>query len=414
MIIALVLSAAGAPAADFQYRVQPLLALDEAVGDGSIRAQVAFGIDSLNNNGQLLFRTLSPQGDVLLQYSGGQVTPVIVPGSNGPAGPWPIPLGIAAPAHMNQNGSIVFSASDVGKNRWTGVFIREAGPQKITPVALPGSPAADGRRYSQTISGSFSPAINSSSEVVFNADVGQPSVFRLGRDGQILPIAAQGTVLTGTRRAGFAFTTSINDQGAVGFIAGATGENATSAYVWENGAITQVAKVNSAAPGGGRIIDTNGAWVNNKNRNVLVWAVLQASGRPPHALYLWTEGTLAPVAVHGQEMPGGGTFDTLEFTNGTFCVSHANNAGQHAFLAAITEGGQSSVGAYLMDADGKLSLIVKNGSPTDLGPITKLGGSGGSQGISLNDRGQVALPLRISGGPTTAAILTPIDPQPAP
>jgi hypothetical protein len=108
--------------------------------------------------------------------------------------------------------------------------------------------------------------------------------------------------------------------------------------------------------------------------------------------------------VPGQTMPGGGVFQSLQGGG----VSFANQRGQHAFMALLDDG---STAAYLMDADGKLSLILKSGQTTKLGKIAAVGqGAGGSQGIAVNSQGQVALPVRLEGGVDSVVLLTPGSP----
>jgi hypothetical protein len=78
------------------------------------------------------------------------------------------------------------------------------------------------------------------------------------------------------------------------------------------------------------------------------------------------------------------------------------------FLARL-EG--SATAAYLMEPDGKLSLILKSGTVTSLGKLVDVGqGTGKSQGVGLNNKGQVVLTLRVSGGVDTVALLTPAAP----
>ena len=103
-------------------------------------------------------------------------------------------------------------------------------------------------------------------------------------------------------------------------------------------------------------------------------------------------------------MPGGGNFLTLQ-QNG---VSSANEAGQHAFLAFLQDG---TTAAYGVDTDGKLSLLLKSGTQVPLGQITSVGpGSGLSQGIGFNKKGQVGLTIGIANGPGMVALLTPSAP----
>jgi hypothetical protein len=93
-------------------------------------------------------------------------------------------------------------------------------------------------------------------------------------------------------------------------------------------------------------------------------------------------------------------------------VSAPNSLGEHAFMATLADG---STAAYRMDAEGKLSLILKSGATTELGQVTRIGKTSfatglarGGWGIGLNSKGQVALPVQINGGPETIVLLTPV------
>jgi len=57
---------------------------------------------------------------------------------------------------------------------------------------------------------------------------------------------------------------------------------------------------------GGKVRDISVTVLNSKNRNVAVTARLEGQEDSLSALYLWQDGRLKPVAIPGQEMPGGG------------------------------------------------------------------------------------------------------------
>jgi len=256
-------------------------------------------------------------------------------------------------------------------------------------------------------------AINNHGEVAFAARYkGQSTggVFFQGQDGKLTMIAgaklktATGKTLTGAN------WPTLNDAGQVGFLAAVSGLNNTSTLAADHGAINPVALVGDNVTGIGKIVDTNGTWVNNQNGNALAFVTFK-SGAGPFCLVLRTSTGLVPVVTPGMAMPGGGTFRAITMSPGGpgyFTISDANDLGQHAFLASIVEDGLNETGAYRMDADGHLSLIAKTGSLTSLGVIDQLGiQADASFGISLNSKGQVALPLHIRGLPSMVALLTP-------
>jgi hypothetical protein len=74
-----------------------------------------------------------------------------------------------------------------------------------------------------------------------------------------------------------------------------------------------------------------------------------------------------------------------------------------------------STAAYSMDAEGKLSLILKSGTDTEPGQVTRIGSTSfasgltrGGQGVGLNSEGQVTLTVQIEGGLFTIVLLTPV------
>src|SRR5262249_6240388 len=147
-------------------------------------------------------------------------------------------------------------------------------------------------------------------------------------------------------------------------------------------------------------------WVNNHDRNVLVAAHLLGLAGHLYPLYRMSDGVPAPVALPGMPMPGGGKFLTLLLN----AVGTANAAGEHPFLALLQD---ESTAAYRLGSDGQISLVLKSGASSSLGTITNVGqGLRLSEGIGLNDKGQVALTLRIGSGVSTVALLTPTAPSP--
>jgi hypothetical protein len=136
-----------------------------------------------------------------------------------------------------------------------------------------------------------------------------------------------------------------------------------------------------------------------------VAARLKSSG--PDLLYRFANGQLAPVLLPGQRLPDGSTFKALQiYELDAVGISAANEAGQHVILARLDEAGQSRTAAYLLEEDGSLSLILKSGATTDLGVVASIGARNGQDGVGLNRRGQVAVPVRFGSDPDTLVLLT--------
>jgi hypothetical protein len=119
-------------------------------------------------------------------------------------------------------------------------------------------------------------------------------------------------------------------------------------------------------------------------------------------LVVGSAGPLSRLVAPGRAMPGGGTFKGLAGR----CATTLNDAGQHAFVAVISEGGATLRAAYRLDGDGRLSLILKEGMTIDSGTIKHLVPSK-SCGIGLNDQGQVALPAQLDNDGPMVILLTP-------
>jgi hypothetical protein len=391
--------------ADVIYKIQPIVKQGDTVGGVTIKQAADFEVGTLNDRGQLVFVTENAAGgEVLFLYSDGTFTPIALAGGNAPGGTWPAGVGFGNPTSMNQLGNMVFGAGAVQRNNLVADTYRwDAQTQKVTPVALKGMPAANNLVFEQ--GGSFRSVINNFDEITFEAVVKNAAgqlrlgVFFQGRDGQIVPVALPDQDLPDGKKIDAAFGPSLNDAGVIAFGVAVKGERAAGAYLWEKGAILPLATIGMDAPGGAKLFGVGQVWVNNPTHNVLLTGALKNNG--PGGLYRLAEGKLTALVERGQVTPDGKKVQDLAW------VSEPNDAGQHAFLATLQGGGTA---AYLLDADGKLSLILKSGTTSDLGVIRSVGlpsTSPPATGLTLNNRGQVAVPIRITGGPAMIVLLTP-------
>jgi hypothetical protein len=398
----------GAAVAQATYQIQPIAKLgDPIAGMPTPAVNGYFQVGAMNENGDLVFvASNTTGGEALIQYANGQLTAIAVPGTTGPSGTWPANMQILPPVGMNQLGDIVFVAGGgEGDAVQFSTYGWDARTQKITPILLRGMPALPNVAFEQ--GGGPVPTINNLNEVALVGKVkdaaGQTreGVWLLGRDHRLVPIAVPGQKLPDGRVIEEAASTSVNNAGTVAFLARRQGDppNAWSAYFWEQGTITPVAVI-GAPSGGGAIIGT--VWaisLNDRNRRVTI----EASVGAPDGLigiYRFADGKLTPLVVPGQSMPGGGT---LKIQHGT---GYPNMAGEYAFWATLDDG---STAAYLLNENSSLSLIVKSGTATPFGRITSVAqGNGLSHGIALNTQGQVAVTLRIEDVVDALVLLNPV------
>jgi hypothetical protein len=412
----------GVARAQTTYKIQKIARLGELAGDTLLPSggPYQFYVAALNDRGQLLFTVHDWTGSkpgVLLQYANGNFTLIAAPEGDGPVGKWPKDLNVAAPQGMTQSGNTVFA---LFRRNWVsslGTFLWNAGARQVTPVALPGMPATGDLTF--TSDGGFAPAINNPGDIVLIGGVKGPSspagaagIFFLGRDQKLQPVLLTGQELPGGGKVDaaelpFAWP-SITDTGAVAFRASREGAPLRhSAYLWEQGTLAPLLVVGTDVPGVGKIAGVGSVFPNNKNRAVLVSA--SVSGLSGDGLYRVDGDQILPVAVPGREMPGGGKIQSAVsgFGWGSRSIGQASAAGEYAFRATLAGG---TTAAYRMDAEGKVSLILKSGTPSELGTITKIGPDPVWNGIAINSQGQVAVAVQIDNGPPTLVLLTPNAP----
>ncbi len=419
LIAGMLLISAAAVRAETLYKVEPIFKGGDKLGNAQARSDVSILVGALNDAVQITFFA----DWNLAQYADGKVTSISSMG-----GPWPPGLGYSwSLISMNQAGEVVFVPVDFdgspvdGNPPPIGTFLWEPKGRKVTAVATKGMPVENGLIIEAP--GYACPVINNHDEIAFLSYVKneaggvQQGIFFRGQDQKVLPVAVPDQPLpdgTSVVRAAFP---SLNDAGVVAFVVRPSTHptgRPTAAFHWEKGVITKIACIPADAPGGDKIGAYFRPFVNNHDGSVLLTVSLNAAdpNSGPFAFYRWTEGKLAPVLVPGQEIPGGKLQTVF---GGAEAASFPNDAGQQVFLARLEDG---STAAYLLDPDNSIHLILQTGTPTDLGRVTSIADDSGGGvglnnpdiGVGLNNKGQVALPVRFGNGPWTLALLTPTSP----
>jgi hypothetical protein len=408
----LLLSGVAHGAALDQYSVQ-VLAQSGVATPGFNPIGNYFGILRMNNQGQisLVTKTQESKGrEVLGVLSNGQFAPIATAGGPSPDGKtWPVTMDLFRPwADINDSGDVAFTPYDASGNS-LGVYFWDAAGQAAIPLAAPGTPAtgdlvfASGGKYD--IAG-----LNNRDEVAFVAPVKPASgpahngVFLRRADGHVDPVALPGDSLPG--QAGNLKDTvgdvGLNDTSQVTFDAMGT------AYRWENGTVSLLAGTGTEIPGLGKSAGYFDVGPNDQNSDVLLYT-WTAAPQAITGLLLWQQGQLLPVLLKGQDLPGGGKFGA-----GPVDWNRPNTLGKYPFAASFTENGKIGSGAYLVGADGTLSLIARSGMTTPLGTLTRISPgnttSDPTSGIGINDQGQVALTAQIDNGPDVLLLLTPKSP----
>jgi hypothetical protein len=422
LVAGLALLAPSATGSKPDYSIQSIVRAGDRVGDLALKTGSYLYVDALNDAGQLLFTTeTAAGGETLIQHAGDRFTLIFAAGREFPGGTWPRDGGLIWPSSMNERGNVAFATWNTATGDSGGAYLWDAQTGQVTPVAEEGVPAAPDMR----IFGTGTAALNSRDEIALSAllccthgEIGV-GLFLWSRGGTLQPVALPRQALPGGRELRSAFWPTLNDAGMIAFLEGplVSGRPVPEhAYLWEQGTFIRVAGQGADIPGGGTFHSIDGAWVNNQNRTVLVAA--RSSVHPDQTgLYRFANGQLTALIVPGQEMPGGGKLLTIPRVGLTpiavYTVSAANSTGQHAFLARLEDG---RTAAYRLDPDGRSALLLRSDTTTALGAMTHVGGTadtdlGPSGGLGLNRGGQVALPVRIAGDAADRIVLlTPTPP----
>jgi hypothetical protein len=321
----MLLAPGGAQAANIPYKVQPILKIGDTVNGFAIPADYVFFVGPLNDHGQLGLEVFSfdeSKAELLFQYAGGQITTIAGPGVDSPAGKFAADIGIYIPFGMNQLGDLVFLAATQSGTNPYGTFLWDPQAKKLSTVALTGMPATGNLTFAD--GGGVAPVINNGGDIAFPAAVvnaaGKQSdaVFFRGRDGKLEAVALPDQSLPGGVKVGRALGPSLNDAGVVAFMTDPSAGNVrattspTGAFLWSQGTTTPLALPGQDAPGGGQFKTMLGVWVNDANPTVLLAASVKGD-TGPFGLYRYAGGTITPLALPGQAMPGGGQFQDLLF-----------------------------------------------------------------------------------------------------
>jgi hypothetical protein len=287
----------------------------------------------MNDAGDVLFFCDVNGGDsrralFLYQAASGQIIKVAAVGDTSPIGGT---FGAVGPGSINNNGKIVFLASQLGETINSNLFMWDNGV--VTKVAALGDPAPEGGTFSGLGTESFGfqdgtsiptgpvPDINDSDQIAFRAIVtggitGRGIVVRTGQADEWYVKVPDPTPIGGTY---FDMQApSINNTGQIAFFADYRPTPDTFNSGWFAGAPGNWRKVVvffDPIDGGqclGLAFSRNPMQTIDAAGNVVFWANLDSNGTSDRLVLGLTDGNLLIAARRGDPTPIGGTFGSMD------------------------------------------------------------------------------------------------------
>jgi hypothetical protein len=382
---------------------------------------------SLNNAGQIAFAgyTNSPLGDGVFLFSGGQITQLTASGDASPDGDI-FSLGTRLDAQINSAGQILLLSSMTHHNDTlylysAGQLTRVAGqgdtvnhsPHFEYPSALAistGDAVLVGNQFggdstfpggvgyylaSPGILGQNTSLVVNVGETVGNGVITYAPAAAMNRSGQVAMAVATSDYTGGKvlLKSGPSVTTIVGGPGSqvnpslnpeqltinnLGQVAFYGYESQPGIFLTSNGQTNLLLSASTAAPGGGTLNYMQGISLNNQDQLAFF---AQPTAPSKNGLFLFSNGTLASIALDGSPAPGGGSF-SLPFLSSRF-GPFINDNGDVAFAAQIgSSGGGSGIFRY---SNGILTRIVGPGDSDAEGGTFYFADS-----PSINASGQVA------------------------
>lgn len=238
------------------------------------------------------------------------------------------------------------------------------------PASLIGefdNPAPGGGRFAE----SWSSALSPSGELVFRGEVAPPGKGGLFQKSgsNIISLIPDGTIASDGQAITGQFP-AINAVGDFAFI-NATGFN--NLYLYSKGSITPIAVHGQSAPGGGTF-DVISQYAINQSDQVAFISYLSPSGM---GIYLASGGTITKILATGDVFPDGSTF---AFPGG----ASINDSGAIAFGGVNNNGATPYSGLFLYSS-GAYSVILPAGTTLPDGSYLN-----SVMGTSMNNAGQIA------------------------
>jgi hypothetical protein len=325
----------------------------------------------VNGSSDVLFTAQTNQrGNTLYVFSNGQITRVAGQGDSINRNPRFFGLSSFG---LGDGDRVLFLGGTFPGG--TGLFTKSP-DQGIARVAGTGDPLPGGGGIVFNILNAFS--MNAAGTVAMDfGTIPGGSEIAVGTAGNLTKIA-RGSQIGGDPAPGggtfFNFNSpSINNLGQVVFPGSVIG-GTSGMFSFSNGQLTQLIKSSDPLPGGGTVGTMSFPSLNDAGQIAMF---VQPFPRP-NGIYLWSQGTLTPIAPNGDPAPGGSTF-VLPGPNPNLGPV-LDNQGDVAFAANLASGGT----AVFLYSQGALKRVA---GPGDLTPDGTMFLSADSP--SLNASGQL-------------------------
>jgi hypothetical protein len=325
------------------------------------------------------------------------------------------------PSPLNEFGQVVFSATDAGTSRATGLFVG-APDAELAKVAVIGE-TANGITI-QSFASISSVSINRYGQVAFLANTQEggtepPAIFvatpfaapplspvKIAAVGDLGPV--------GTTVSGLGFPAFNNDGEVVFMAALAGGSEGPRGGVFVSSAtgLTVLALDGADAPEGGKFsITTPGVDVAiNDQGDVAFRAGLIGTADAGYFLLRHGSGTLGTVVLTGWPAPGtGGVVYAINPSMNNYVGENfkLDPAGSFAFSCLYTAGDRVSVGVWHLKTDGSLEpMAVRGISVPEPGGLVLVN----TNGFGSNSGGRYSFSLSISGAPFRDGIFLFVPP----
>lgn len=430
------------------YRFTHVSTLDVTPAPGGGFHTFDFEPYGLNARGDVAFVSdLTTGGEGVFTGRPGQLRQILRAGQPAPGGGTFGGFGSLGHSAINDAGDIAVAftlapaTQPLGVNAGVYRYTRATGT--LSAVVVPGvTPAPEGGAFRGA---GFHASLNNRGDIAFAGAIptfngirldGQAytgvgmGVFRADKKGRIVSVASPGDVAPGGGRFDFVTAPWINDRGDVAFGAHVAGEEcldfgvpqsantfcAESVYLKDavTGKITSLAHQGQPAPGGGAYRLAYSPRLNNRGEVAFIGDLTPPPGLVQQTgVFLYSKGTVRPIARPGDALPGGGRMVTATNTPLGYSL---NNRGEVSFAASLDTDGDGisdAAGLYVAGSVGPMRLVARTGTvipglgtiaffsfPTDASRVN-------FAGAVLNDNGQLLFQATLTDGRGVLLVASP-------